>query len=103
MAGDTARVNGRARVTLKRNIYFRDDGRCCLCGCVVSLGNSELDHRIALQFGGTNESDNLWTLCIDCHSNKTREELRSNSPLDAALAAPVPRCIDNEKNRFNLA
>ncbi|EMQ5150473.1 hypothetical protein WHA62_005320, partial [Escherichia coli] len=39
------RVSGSARVSLKRRIWLRDAGQCCLCGRVVDLCDSELDHR----------------------------------------------------------
>ena len=47
-------------------------GRCESCGeWVPSL---EKDHRNALGEGGRNTPSNLQWLCIDCHSNKSREE-----------------------------
>ncbi|RCP29412.1 HNH endonuclease, partial [Escherichia coli] len=71
LKGEQRRVSGSARVSLKRHIWLRDAGQCCLCGCVVDLCDSELDHRIALQFGGGNEETNLWTLCTECHRQKS--------------------------------
>ncbi|EEW6363772.1 HNH endonuclease, partial [Escherichia coli] len=61
LKGEQRRVSGSARVSLKRRIWRRDAGHCCLCRRVVDLCDSELDHRIALQFGGGNEETNLWT------------------------------------------
>ncbi|NYB00221.1 HNH endonuclease [Escherichia coli O157:H7] len=55
LRGEQRRVSGSARVSLKRRIWRRDAGHCCLCRRVVDLCDSELDHRIALQFGGGNE------------------------------------------------
>ena len=54
LKGEQRRVSGSARVSLKRHIWLRDAGQCCICGRVVDLCDSELDHRIALQFGGGN-------------------------------------------------
>ncbi|MCM4870074.1 HNH endonuclease, partial [Escherichia coli] len=42
--------------------------------------DSELDHRIALQFGGGNEETNLWTLCTECHRQKSVSETASGMP-----------------------
>ncbi|ENL5752938.1 HNH endonuclease, partial [Escherichia coli] len=67
-------------VSLKRHIWLRDAGQCCLCGRVVDLCDSELDHRIALQFGGGNEETNLWTLCTECHRQKSVREAASGMP-----------------------
>ncbi|ELY2892542.1 HNH endonuclease, partial [Escherichia coli] len=72
--------SGSARVSLKRRIWLRDAGQCCLCGRVVDLCDSELDHRIALQFGGGNEETNLWTLCTECHRQKSVSETASGMP-----------------------
>ncbi|EKH1027515.1 HNH endonuclease [Escherichia coli] len=80
LKGEQRRVSGSARVSLKRRIWLRDAGQCCLCGRVVDLCDSELDHRIALQFGGGNEETNLWTLCTECHRQKSVSETASGMP-----------------------
>jgi len=88
--GEHRRVSGSARVSLKRRIYVRDGGHCCMCKRVVDLHDSELDHRIALQFGGDNDERNLWTLCIECHSGKSSREASTNQPDSEAMRHPVP-------------
>ncbi|AMF87327.1 HNH endonuclease [Escherichia coli] len=80
LKGEQRRVSGSARVSLKRRIWRRDAGHCCLCRRVVDLCDSELDHRIALQFGGGNEETNLWTLCTECHRQKSASEAASGMP-----------------------
>ncbi|EQA1580392.1 HNH endonuclease [Enterobacter hormaechei] len=94
--GEHRRVSGSARVSLKRRIYVRDGGHCCMCKRVVDLHDSELDHRIALQFGGDNDERNLWTLCIECHSGKSSREASTNQPDGEALKHPVPQ--DNSQD-----
>jgi len=88
--GENRRISGSARVGLKRRIYVRDGGHCCMCGRVVDLHDSELDHRIALQFGGDNDERNLWTLCVVCHSGKSSREAASDQPDSEALKHSVP-------------
>lgn len=88
--GEQRRISGSARVSLKRRIYARDGGRCCMCNRVVDLADSELDHRIALQFGGDNSERNLWTLCTECHAGKSARELASGQPDEQALHHDVP-------------
>lgn len=83
--GENRRISGSARVGLKRRIYVRDGGHCCMCNRVVDLHDSELDHRVALQFGGDNDESNLWTLCIDCHSGKSTREASTGQPDGEAL------------------
>lgn len=94
--GEHRRVSGSARVSLKRRIYVRDGGHCCMCKRVVDLHDSELDHRIALQFGGDNDESNLWTLCIECHSGKSSRETSTNQPDSEALKHSVPQ--DNSQD-----
>ncbi|WP_277971760.1 HNH endonuclease [Pantoea agglomerans] len=88
--GEARRISGSARVSLKRRVYVRDGGHCCMCQRVVDLHSSELDHRIALQFGGSNNEDNLWTLCIECHSGKSAREATCGQPDSEALKHAVP-------------
>lgn len=83
--GTQRRVSGSVRVSLKRRVYERDSGCCCMCRQVVDLYNSQLDHRIALQFGGSNDESNLWTLCSDCHAGKSAREASSRQPDSEAL------------------
>ncbi|HEL8048562.1 TPA: HNH endonuclease [Escherichia coli] len=84
--GEQRRVSGRARISLKRRVWMRDGGQCCLCGRVVDLCDSELDHRLALQFGGGNEEGNLWTLCTECHQQKSAREVSTGQPDAEALS-----------------
>lgn len=82
MVSETRRLNGATRVTMKRKVYVRDGGQCQLCGRVVDLCESELDHKVALQFGGSNDPGNLWTLCVVCHQSKSRQEASTGAPVD---------------------
>lgn len=87
--GEQRRISGSARVGLKRRIYARDSGHCCMCNRVVDLTDSELDHRIALQFGGDNSESNLWTLCTECHAGKSAREAATGQPDEQALKHEV--------------
>ncbi len=37
----------------------------------------EVDHKLALHVGGSNDLDNLWLLCRDCHLLKTVKERKA--------------------------
>ncbi|BEM76395.1 HNH endonuclease [Serratia marcescens] len=87
------RVSGNTRIKLKCLIYVRDGGRCCMCKRLVDLHESELDHRIGLQFGGDNAETNLWTLCVDCHERKTAREMASGQPDEEAMCYPEPQPV----------
>lgn len=88
--GEQRRINGSARVGLKRRIWVRDSALCCMCSRAVDLHESELDHRVALQFGGDNSERNLWTLCIECHARKSAREAAGGLPDEEALKHAVP-------------
>jgi hypothetical protein len=47
-----------------------------VCGkCSKQLNHTfEIDHKIRLEYGGTNEVDNLIALCRNCHGEKTAME-----------------------------
>jgi hypothetical protein len=47
-----------------------------ICGkCSKQLNHTfEIDHKIRLEYGGTNEVDNLIALCRNCHGEKTAME-----------------------------
>jgi 5-methylcytosine-specific restriction endonuclease McrA len=51
-----------------------DGYRCTMVYCTTNL---EVDQIVPLSEGGSNEYDNLWLLCRDCHKEKTSTE-RSN-------------------------
>jgi len=60
------------RVSIRFRILKRDKYKCRLCGRSGSDSGVELevDHKTALAVGGTNDPDNLWTLCKSCNSGK---------------------------------
>jgi 5-methylcytosine-specific restriction endonuclease McrA len=69
---------GRAEwQTLRRQVWERDDGRCqgpyCRDAAPLPLEAAHIDHRVPLSRGGTNELDNLRTLCRRCHALRSDE------------------------------
>lgn len=57
----------------KRLLVFERDGYTCqTCGraCMAP----ECDHKVPLSQGGTDDLDNLATICPPCHRQKTHEE-----------------------------
>jgi 5-methylcytosine-specific restriction endonuclease McrA len=55
--------------SLKDEVRSRDGNCCVVCGGQYKL---EVDHRRALENGGTNDIDNLALLCDTCHTIKTK-------------------------------
>lgn len=79
------RTRGRAGGRLRRLILERDGYRCTAliqvdgetkrCSCRTGL---EVDHKVPIEWGGTDLPSNLVTLCQDCHAAKTRDERQRN-------------------------
>ena len=68
----------RTPLTKKKRfqILKRDSYRCQICGKTANDGiKLEVDHKVAVANGGTNDDDNLWTLCFDCNSGKRVSKL----------------------------
>jgi len=64
--------------TLRFQILKRDNYRCCLCGIRAKDSECvrlEVDHIIPRANGGTNATDNLWTLCHECNHGKGTHNL----------------------------
>jgi hypothetical protein len=60
------------------SILKRDGYRCRICGAAASDGphvKLNVDHIIPKINGGTDDPDNLWTLCWQCNIGKGTQEL----------------------------
>ena len=79
-AGATKRITGSTWMTTRRRILLRDGYACQCCGIVRA--DNEIDHRVPLEQGGSNDDDNLQTLCggpDGCHARKTRSETQQRA------------------------
>jgi len=67
----------RTSISLKKRIFVleRDNYTCRKCGRKASEGRLEVDHIIPVSKGGTDELNNLQTLCFECNRGKGGEEL----------------------------
>jgi 5-methylcytosine-specific restriction endonuclease McrA len=68
---------------LRPLIRERDEGVCQNCGIRVRASTAEIDHiRPVRRFKrpiDANSFDNLWTLCKDCHQEKTKVDRQAES------------------------
>lgn len=66
---------------VKLRVHAKAEGRCAKCTLEANPG--QYDHAISLILGGKNAESNLQLLCIPCHKEKTK--------LDVKLKAKVAR------------
>lgn len=66
---------GAAWVRKRKQILARDGGLCvpCVRNHRISLATA-VDHIVAKEFGGTEDDDNLQSICATCHQTKTSAE-----------------------------
>lgn len=59
--------------TKKKYVASRQEWKCGHCDAQLDH-TFEIDHKIRLEYGGTNEVSNLIALCRNCHGKKTASE-----------------------------
>jgi hypothetical protein len=71
VAGDQLPAKAREHIKLRFEILDRDDFRCQVCGTQAGAGRRlQVHHILPVESGGTNDPDNLETLCDACHAGK---------------------------------
>lgn len=71
--GEYSNASKRSGISAKDRyrIRNRDGHRCQACGKGVENGvKLHVDHKVPLDWGGSNLDDNLWTLCAECNLGK---------------------------------
>lgn len=63
---DAERARKVLSTKVRLAVYKRDGFKCVRCGC----SDLTIDHIIPIAKGGTNEDNNLQTLCRSCNSKK---------------------------------
>jgi len=74
------RINQKIRETIATN----QDHKCNDCKNTLTK-YFQSDHLIELQYGGTDETDNLQALCGDCHTKKSVIENRVRRKIQDAI------------------
>jgi len=59
--------------TKKKFVASRQNWKCGDCNEQLSAW-FEVDHKVRLEYGGSNHVDNLVALCRECHGRKTTME-----------------------------
>jgi len=74
-SGSNANSNVKRSVgeTKKKYIAAQQNWKCGKCGCMLPAW-FEVDHKLRLEYGGSNHISNLEALCRNCHGEKTAKE-----------------------------
>ena len=71
-----SKSNGEITLRKRFRVMRRDGYQCQLCGKSAQDGAVlEVDHKRPRSKGGTDEMDNLWTLCFECNRGKSNLSL----------------------------
>lgn len=70
------RMTGRPLQKRREEVYLKSNGLCAMCERVVLFSDYELDHIVSLANGGEDVIENTQCLCSECHSIKTKEDLK---------------------------
>lgn len=57
--------------SVRVDVFKRDNFRCVFCGLTSGQTQLQIDHIIPVSKGGSNQIDNLQTLCVDCNRGKS--------------------------------
>ena len=75
----TARGYGHAWRVLRESIMKRDNYLCVKCAVAGRVAEAtDVDHIKAKAHSGTDDPDNLQSLCSSCHKQKTANEGKQN-------------------------
>ena len=90
---------------LRHEVFVRDGYRCKECGASVEDGATlEIDHIVPVAKGGTNDIDNLQTLCKECNRAKYTDEWVAGVSTEELLNNELSKLIDEyEKAEKNLS
>ena len=69
----TTKTKRSVSETKKKFVASRQNWKCGDCGEQLSAW-FEVDHKVRLEYGGSNHVDNLVALCRECHGRKTTME-----------------------------
>jgi 5-methylcytosine-specific restriction protein A len=70
---------------VRNEVICKQNSKCNTCTKSLTEYNTNIDHKIGVQFGGTNDMDNLQALCVECHSEKTIKERRNCKKIRNAI------------------
>lgn len=66
---------------LRQVVYERDHGYCQICATPLAMKDCEIDHIKPKVEGGSDDLENLRTLCAPCHRIQTVDLQRRRAPI----------------------
>lgn len=69
----TTRARRHVSESLKKWVAASQGWKCGLCKCTLPACY-QVDHKVPLWQLGSNQAENLWALCPNCHGEKTLKE-----------------------------
>ncbi|WP_146827595.1 HNH endonuclease [Aeromicrobium flavum] len=75
---DTTKLGYHPSESLREALRWRD-GTCRVAGCQADIRDTDLDHELAYDRGGTTSADNLRSLCRKHHNMKSHDHLDRRS------------------------
>ncbi|MBC9225725.1 DUF222 domain-containing protein [Aeromicrobium sp. 636] len=85
---DATKLGYQPSESLREALRWRD-GTCRVAGCQADIRDTDLDHELAYDRGGTTSADNLRSLCRKHHN------MKSHDHLDRRSLAPPIRLVDS--------
>lgn len=100
-----------SRIPFSKNIrdkvFKRDGYRCVRCGASNKEKRLEVDHIIPISRGGTNDIDNLQTLCWECNKDKGAVipdlGLKHDIEIKENELKTLNRLLQENKNKLNTS
>ena len=68
----------------REEVATRQENKCNQCQVTLTK-YYQIDHKTALQYGGTDEFDNLQALCCECHAEKSVLENQHRKEIQEAI------------------
>jgi hypothetical protein len=83
LAPDIHKRNQGFPERMKKIIAAEQGWKCNVCDITLPA-NYQVDHALAISFGGSNHRTNGQALCVECHKNKTKAECKKRKVLKNA-------------------
>ena len=88
----TNTIRRKLTAYVRNQVKEQQDNFCGICKKEITK-IFEIDHVIALQYGGSNVMDNLMALCCECHSKKSIAENKCRYEIKECISSIIEKYI----------